>query len=573
MPGSYFYRFVYMLRIGDTVDNKYKILSEIGHGGMSTVYLAINEKANKQWAVKEVRKNTNRNFEILRQSLIAETDLLKKLQHPNLPSIVDVIDSDEDFLIVMDYIEGDTLENLLINHGAQPQEKVVEWAKQLCDVLIYLHMQPNPIIYRDMKPSNIMLKADGNVALIDFGTAREFKEKNAADTVCLGTCGYAAPEQFGGMGQTDARTDIYCLGATMYHLLTGHNPSEPPYEMYPITKWNPELSTGLEKIIIKCTQKNPDDRYSSAGELMYALEHYRDFETARVKDYKKRLAVFLLLLTAAVLSLVTALSLYAGSLGKKKKNYEYMIDNAGKMTHSQDAGNLYIEAINIDGSRAEAYHAFYELIVEDGSFTEAEEDELLRLNASAKRYLQEFASKNPMEYADFCYEIGNAYWYYYEHEESRQTNAVVWFEEAVSYYENNAEKQMEYQRCRLYIEIGNFYKRIITARTEGTDMGMYGEYWAKLCELKQINDQSRDRELITLRMYREIVNRTVEYARYLYDDGVEMEEILKMLDSIEKDIGREDTANTLAVKTETEYIERALEAGRKMIKSTYITTE
>ena len=113
---------------------------------------------------------------------------------------------------------------------------MIKWAKQLCDVLGYLHSQNPPIIYRDMKPANIMLKPDGNVVLIDFGTAREYKENNIEDTTCLGTMGYAAPEQFGGMGQTDARTDIYCLGATMYHLVTGMNPCEPPYEIRPSEK-------------------------------------------------------------------------------------------------------------------------------------------------------------------------------------------------------------------------------------------------------------------------------------------------------------------------------------------------
>ncbi|MDE7183709.1 MAG: serine/threonine protein kinase, partial [Lachnospiraceae bacterium] len=146
-----------MLKIGSVVDGKYKILNEIGHGGMSNVYLAINEKANKPWAVKEVRKSLNRDFNLLRQSLIRETDLLKRLHHPNLPSIVDVIDSDENFLIVMDYIEGNTLETLLAEEGAQPQERVADWALQLCDVLGYLHTRRAPVIYRDLKPSNIML--------------------------------------------------------------------------------------------------------------------------------------------------------------------------------------------------------------------------------------------------------------------------------------------------------------------------------------------------------------------------------------------------------------------------------
>ena len=239
-----------MLEIGSLVDGKYKILNKIGQGGMSIVYLAMNERANKQWAIKEVRKDGVQNFQAVKQGVIAETEMLKKLNHPNLPSIVDVIDGDGTLLIVMDYIEGRHLESVVTEYGAQSQEDVLQWAKQLCDVLAYLHSRKPPIIYRDMKPSNIMLKPDGKVVLIDFGIAREFKENSGADTTCLGTQGYAAPEQYGGRGQTDARTDIYCLGATLYHLLTGHNPNEPPYALYPIRYWNPRLSSGLEKIIL-----------------------------------------------------------------------------------------------------------------------------------------------------------------------------------------------------------------------------------------------------------------------------------------------------------------------------------
>lgn len=190
-----------MLEIGSLVDGKYKILSEIGHGGMSVVYMAINEKANKTWAIKEVRRDGIVNFEAVKQGLTVETDMMKRLNHPNLPSIVDVIEGDDTFLIVMDYIEGISLKKKLDEEGAQSQENVIEWAKQLCDVLGYLHTRTPAIIYRDMKPANVMLKPDGKPMLIDFGTAREFKERNVEDTTCLGTRGYAAPEQFGGMGQ------------------------------------------------------------------------------------------------------------------------------------------------------------------------------------------------------------------------------------------------------------------------------------------------------------------------------------------------------------------------------------
>lgn len=558
-----------MLEIGSVIDGKYKILSEIGHGGMSNVYLAINEKANKPWAVKEVRKSLDRDFRLLRQSLIMETDLLKKLKHPNLPSIIDVIDSDENFLIVMDYIEGNTLERLLSEEGAQPQEQVADWALQLCDVLDYLHTRPSPVIYRDMKPSNVMLKSDGSVVLIDFGTAREFKERNAADTCCLGTNGYAAPEQFGGMGQTDARTDIYCLGATMYHLVTGHNPSEPPYELYPITKWNPGLSTGLERIIQKCTQKNPNDRYQNVKELQYDLEHYTDLEIQAQRKYHNRLKLFG---AAAGISLICAVigMGFSVAAGRKQGNeYQELIRMAEIASDSVTACRLYLGAAAIDESRREAYHGFYTRAVEDGVFSDEEEAVFLQLGINTHQYLQNFQKKNAGAYADFCYEMGNAYWYYYEHEENRQSRAVSWFQDAADYYEKEDSRVEEYRRCRLYVELGTFYQKVIACRIDGTDGGMYGVYWRKLTELKALNDAAPDREMITLRIYREIATRTVEYTRSFMEDGVDGNEILSLLTELEEDMQEIGQGATGAIRQEIEDIRWIIESARKMVQSTY----
>lgn len=325
-----------MLEIGSIVDGKYKVLNKIGQGGMSVVYLAMNERANKQWAIKEIRKDGVSNYEVVKQGLIVETDLLKKLNHPHLPSIIDVIDGDGTFLIVMDYIEGNPLSKILKQHGAQSQEDVIEWSKQLCDVLGYLHSRQPPIVYRDMKPSNVMLKPDGTVTLIDFGTAREFKSTSVADTTCLGTQGYAAPEQFGGQGQTDGRTDIYCLGATMYHLVTGHNPAEPPYEMYPIRQWNPRLSSGLEAIILKCTQKNPNDRYQSCAELMYALEHYKDLENETKREHTKKWRLFLGSVIACGVSLVGTVGFKAAENSQIQGTYDYYIEKGVEASNGGD---------------------------------------------------------------------------------------------------------------------------------------------------------------------------------------------------------------------------------------------
>ena len=423
-----------MLEIGSLVDGKYKILNKVGQGGMSVVYLAMNEKANKQWAVKEVRKDGIKDFEVVKQGLIAETDILKKLSHPNLPSIIDVIDTDESFIIIMDYIQGNSLNKALEEYGAQPQENVIAWAKQLCDVLGYLHTRTPAIIYRDMKPANIMLKPDGNVTLIDFGTAREYKEKNLADTTCLGTVGYAAPEQFGGMGQTDARTDIYCLGATLYHLVTGKNPCEPPYEIRPIREINPSLSSGLERIILKCTQRDPNDRYQSAAELMYALEHYDEIDDIYRKKQKKKLGYFITTCTFALLFGFISIWAYMCAENLKGNNYDSLLLQADSVTD-------YYEAILTDPTRTEAYIQLNEFITSDYVLSKEESQQLVQLMAgiddkdsdgysSSVDVLAQLKSNNQVGYSEVCFDIGWNFLSYYETniDRDRYAAAAKWFQ-------------------------------------------------------------------------------------------------------------------------------------------------
>lgn len=425
-----------MLEIGSLVDGKYKILNKVGQGGMSVVYLAMNEKANKQWAVKEVRKDGIKDFEVVKQGLVAETDILKKLNHPNLPSIIDVIDTDDSFIIIMDYIQGNSLNKALDEFGAQPQEHVISWAKQLCDVLGYLHSRTPAIIYRDMKPANVMLKPDGNVTLIDFGTAREFKEKNLADTTCLGTVGYAAPEQFGGMGQTDARTDIYCLGATLYHLVTGMNPCEPPYEIKPIREINPSLSGGLERIILKCTQRDPNDRYQSAEELMYALEHYEEIDDIYRKKQRRKLGSFITTLSLAVVFGITSAWGYFSAENVKKGNYDNILVEAGYETDAQKQYEMYKQAILIDPTRTDAYLAINKSFTADFKLDNTEAQNLtsgLGLLAveqagttQGTKVLDMLKASNKAGYDEVCFELGWSILSFYS-QPQRYENALKYF--------------------------------------------------------------------------------------------------------------------------------------------------
>lgn len=277
-----------MLQTGNVIDGKYRILRIIGTGGMSVVYLAEDIKNGKRYAIKDVaRDGWDSKNNMVVQSLATEGALLKQLSNPHLPAIYDILEARESFMLVMDYVEGRSLDKVIKESGAQSEQKIYNWGLQVCDVLDYLHSQTPPIIYRDMKPANLILQPSGNIVLIDFGTARTEKlgEELSSDTICIGTAGFAAPEQYGGFGQSDARTDIYCLGATLYNLLTGHSPCEPPEGILPLEYFDAAFANSpIDHIICKCTKGSPGLRYQTAAELRAALECARagEFETQEI---------------------------------------------------------------------------------------------------------------------------------------------------------------------------------------------------------------------------------------------------------------------------------------------------
>lgn len=575
-----------MLEIGSVVDGKYKILNKIGQGGMSIVYLAMNERANKPWAIKEVRKDGVSNYEVVKQNLIAETDILKRLNHPNLPSIIDVIDCEDTFLIVMDYIEGKPLSEALKREGAQPQEKVIEWAKQICDVLGYLHSRKPPIIYRDMKPSNVMLRPDGNIMIIDFGTAREYKTASIADTTCLGTQGYAAPEQFGGHGQTDARTDIYCLGATLYHLVTGHNPCMPPYEMYPIRQWNPSLSSGLEEIILKCTQKNPDDRYQSCAELMYALEHYDELDHEYRKIQNRKWKTFLTTSVLTVVSLAACLGFRYAETSTTEKSYESYLKNAVSASSMEEKVEDYENAIKLNPEEGEGYlnllQAFLDNTEDDGenwNFTQSEAakmTEILGYKGDSNRSNESYLQTDEAAYDELAYQMGLAYYFYYNKDGNPQMSQA-WFETAS---ESTHLESYQVERAKILSKIAGYDASLKSSGSNksGDSATTYRDYWSDMMELvsgKNLVEQ--DNSKMALVMYKNFVYQIYNYTVQFKAAGITEEEISQELDKIES---RLSTDIIIANEGDREEIERTrdelldqIEKARQNVTLTYSSRE
>jgi serine/threonine-protein kinase len=257
------------------LQDRYVITQKLGQGGMGAVYRAADRRLSTvTWAVKEMSQSAITGpleRQQARQAFLHEAEMLAALSHPHLPRVTDHFEQDGKAYLVMEYVPGETLLSFLQREGLpQPQARVFEWTRQLCDVLDYLHTQSPPIIFRDLKPANIMLTPNGQVKLIDFGIARLFKPGQAKDTQAFGTIGYSAPEQYG-KGQTDARSDVYALGVLLHQLLTGYDPTATPFRLPPADQVNPSVPRQVAATIASATDSDPERRFASVRALREAL--------------------------------------------------------------------------------------------------------------------------------------------------------------------------------------------------------------------------------------------------------------------------------------------------------------
>ena len=267
---------------GKVLNHRYEIVRRIGGGGMGAVYLAKDRNlGDAPRAVKEMIEShiDDSQHEKAIADFKRESLLLTELEHPSIPMVYDYFydDASERFYLVMKFIPGSDLSSRLRSApgGRIDEPTVTEWGIQVADVLEYLHTRPQPIIYRDLKPANLMIDTNNNrIMLIDFGIARWVNKKEKGVTA-VGTMGYAPPELFS--GQADARVDIYSLGATLFHLLTGSDPQDNPLLIFDFTKnprprqINPALSSEMERMLIRAVEYKPEHRFQSGAELRDAL--------------------------------------------------------------------------------------------------------------------------------------------------------------------------------------------------------------------------------------------------------------------------------------------------------------
>ena len=266
-------------------NNQYEQLRKIGEGASGRVMLARDLHLNRLVAIKEMEQI---------REIRREMELLKALKHPGLPDIYDYFEEDRHGFLVMEYVEGVTLKEYLEQQGKPELTQAIVWMKELLDILVYLHEQHPAVVYRDLKPANLIIQEEGHLKLIDLGGAFFRCHNQSEERVSIGTPGYSAPEQWNGI-QADVSCDIFSFGAVAHELLTGVNPLKPPYERRPVRRYDRRIPVSYEQMIQKCTREHPKERYASMREVLKALE---DCETIKRRWKWKRLHLCRCLLTA-----------------------------------------------------------------------------------------------------------------------------------------------------------------------------------------------------------------------------------------------------------------------------------
>ncbi len=457
-----------MAQSGTVLDGKYEIVRQIGAGGMSKVYLAVDRRLGKTWAVKETPLlGRGQDGAVAVNGLLTEAEIMKRLDHPALPRIVDIIEEPEKIFLVMDYIRGESLDRVLLRRGALPEDTVVDWAKQICDALSYLHSQDPPIIYRDLKPANLMLTPEGRIRIIDFGIAREYREEGGTDTTVLGTRGYASPEHYG-TRQTDVRSDIYTLGMTMHHLLTGISPRAPGYVYHSVRHWSPRISAHLEAVIDKCTALEPKDRYADCKELLYDLKHPGQAVKKRGTKSRRRRRVLVALAAVSLGVFATGTLVRAEHARFVRNEYDALVSVLPSLS-AEEKLDRYAQAVALCPTDLTAYLCMLDVLEEEGTFGREESDAFLSLyNAHREELTATDAQK-----AELNYRIGRLYMSRYTEEDggesfsARIQKAYPFF--AANHENGEAEGFDAWNLSECYYRICGFYKEYVLSPPGGAE--------------------------------------------------------------------------------------------------------
>lgn len=545
------------LKVGDIVEGSWEVIKQIGQGGSATVYLVRDIELNRFLALKEVPVRGTKEGERQARAVIAEVNLLKSLSHPSIPRIIKMTKDAHSLLIVMDYIEGYSLRDLIAKKSYIDEKSIVRWGLALCDTLKYLHNRNPKVIYRDLKPHNVMLSNENHLFLMDFGISREVgPDFDYSKEPKLGTKGYAAPEMRTKEAWFDERSDIYALGRTLYFLATRNSPSIEVLKdgrklpILPIRQYDSTRSVGLEKIIEKATAFKPQDRYQSVEEMIYDLKNIDKMSEGYIKKIKKRATTIYSLFGTLILG---GLLLGTGVLYSQMATTDAYKQALATGKTSQNIDSL-LEASKILPNEVEPYMELVQIYRSSGHFTSEDEFQLLGALQSNIPSL-----KGKEGAGDLLYQVGQLYWFYYP--QNGQTKSVPWFEQAKEFGVSDKNQHL----LSIYLELGTFKKGILSSITDNSDSGMYKKYWTALSELESEMGSDPQLQLTYLQSVFDVID---SYSGGLKADGLTLEELTTVFDkavaSVSTYTGKTDAQN----KAKAE-LQSRVDTVRNKLNTTY----
>ena len=500
---------------GYLVKGQYEVEKCIHSKGMANVYIVRDTVLNKRWCMKEVIKSNSGKKEIEYVALLQESRILRSLNHSGIPRITMTSEDGDSLILIEDFIEGSTLAQIISKRGPLRQDMALNIMKQLVQIVIYLHGLKTPVLYRDMKPDNVMIQgSDGSVKLLDYGTGVVIDhEGKKPDGYSMGTDGFAAPEQKKKDLPCDLRSDIYGLGMTFYNMMTGISPFKTKREdLRPVRALNPAVTIGMERIINKCIEENPDDRYQSCIELLYDLQNINWLDDNYRKKAKRKVRITFGILALAVLLILTSFIPYFSNKAEDLREY----NNAVAVAEQSGLVKDYDAALRLNALELRPYFGLVNAIKSDGEFTLEEEEVLLRyVNPNLSTL------KNMGDYGKLAFEIGKLYWFYYS--DSGTIRSVRWFEDATN-------RGYNAESAQVYYNIGVFDRDIKTSITEADDAGMYSEYWNNLKEVQENNVG----DVVTIQTKLALADCINIYAYSLKRDGVTYDDIIGQVSMLER---------------------------------------
>ena len=439
-----------MLEKGTVINGMYQIMEQVGKGGGGTVYKAYHLNLQKEVAVKRINDSWKNIMDSRKES-----DIIKFLKHQYLPQAYDFVEMEDGIYTVMDFISGYSLDKYLNGTYHFSQQQVIRWTRQLTEALVYLHSQKPPIIHSDIKPANIMITREGNVCLIDFNVSLVAAPGNYIRATSRG---YASPEHslnvqpinqpvpnqpfvplyhFGMTVPLDARSDIYSLGATLYHIVTHNRPPVFPEKLQPI----PYVIEGYDDAFINIINKmicfDPNERYQSAKELLKDLNNIKKIDKQYLRHRRARFAVNTIfpaiMVGAVLLSLGGKLKMESEAVETFDNDIVYA-NNCVKNGQYDEAEKYYNEAMGINSESIEPYSGMLSIYSDKGEFEAAVKygtDTLAQHNFTEKT--------TEKQKADFDYMIANAYF-----EQEDYNNAIVFYKKTTDLYQGNPEYYRDY---------------------------------------------------------------------------------------------------------------------------------